>query len=105
MVSRICWILPLSKGTELPVPAPVAGTPGGQGPPARRAAPRSAARHEKAELAGQPDVVALGPVLGDLAVPDPEDVDRLDLEPPSGRRRAQELAGVRPRGDQADRDP
>jgi hypothetical protein len=46
---------------------------------------------EEADLLGESDVVALGPVLGDLPVLDPVDVDGLDLKPPAG-------GGVSPAG-------
>jgi hypothetical protein len=49
---------------------------------------------EESELPGHCDVVALGPVLGDLAVFDPVDVDRVDLESLACWRLAHELTGV-----------
>jgi hypothetical protein len=56
-------------------------------------------------VAGKRDVIAVGLVFGDLAVFDAVDVDRLDLELPSGRRLPHELAGVRAPGGETHRDP
>src|SRR5579859_1676445 len=58
----------------------------------------------QAELAQHADVVPAGPVLGDPAVLDVEDVDLLDRETAPGGRVAQELAGVGAPGGAAQRD-
>jgi hypothetical protein len=49
---------------------------------------------EASDLGEQADVVAAGPVLGDLVVVDPDHVDVLDVDGATGGRDAEELAGV-----------
>ena len=51
---------------------------------------------QESELCGHSEVVALGPVLSDLAVLDAIDVNRVDFESLAGRRLADELTAMEP---------
>src|SRR5207237_6863895 len=78
----------------------------------RRLGRRSGPRPLLLELRGDAELAQSGQVVLDpdrrdeLPVPNPEDIDLIDvLEPPPGRRHAQPLAAVRPRAPEMSDDP